>query len=125
MTFVTHAAQLTTLLAEAAENEQFDPDKVSPGVGGFLVVALLAIALFFLGFDLVRRLRRAKYRAEIHEELAAEIAERDAAAAAAASAAADDATASEAASEAVEAALSEDEPDETAGEADPRPETRL
>ena len=80
MTFATHAAQLTTLLAEAAEKEQFDPNKVSPGVGGFLVVALLAIALFFLGFDLVRRLRRAKYRAEIQAELAAEIAERDAAA---------------------------------------------
>jgi len=70
MTFVTHAAQLTTLLAEAAEKEPFDPNKVTPGVGGFLVVALLAIALFFLGFDMVRRLRRAKYRAEIQEAAA-------------------------------------------------------
>ena len=36
-------AQLPQLVsiaaAEAAENEQFDPDKVTPGVGGFLVVA--------------------------------------------------------------------------------------
>lgn len=73
------AVQFASVLAEAAESEQFDPNKVTPGVGGFLVIALLAIALFFLGFDMVRRLRRAKYRAEIHEELAAEIAERDAA----------------------------------------------
>ena len=110
--------RLTTLLAAAAEKEQFDPDKVSPGVGGFLVVALLAIALFFLGFDLVRRLRRAKYRAEIHEELAAEIAERDAAAAAAA------AGATVVESEAGETVPPSDELDEpTEGDADPRPET--
>lgn len=119
MTFVTHAAQLTTLLAEAAEKEQFDPNKVSPGVGGFLVVALLAIALFFLGFDLVRRLRRAKYRAEIQAELAAEIAERDAAEAAAE----EGATAvADVASETSETAHMNGEAD--AGEADPRPETR-
>ncbi|MDI6023971.1 hypothetical protein QBL02_10490 [Leucobacter sp. UT-8R-CII-1-4] len=74
------AVQFASVLAEAAESEQFDPNKVTPGVGGFLVIALLAIALFFLGFDMVRRLRRSKYRAEIQEELAAEIAERDAAA---------------------------------------------
>lgn len=77
-------AQLPQLVsiaaAEAAENEQFDPDKVTPGVGGFLVVAAVAIALFFLGLDLVRRLRRAKYRDEIQRELAAELAERDASA---------------------------------------------
>lgn len=114
MTFVTHAAQLTTLLAEAAEKEQFDPNKVSPGVGGFLVVALLAIALFFLGFDLVRRLRRAKYRAEIQAELAAEIAERDAAAEEGTTGVAD------IASEATESAPANGDAD--AGEADPRPE---
>ncbi len=115
MTFVTHAAQLTTLLAEAAEKEPFDPNKVTPGVGGFLVVALLAFALFFLGFDMVRRLRRAKYRAEIQEELAAEIAERDAALVA-------DATATDAAVQYEAAAPVSDEAD--AGEADPRPETQ-
>lgn len=82
MMFATSAIQLVSLLAVAAEKEQIDADKISPGVGGFLVIALLAIALFFLGLDMVRRLRRAKYRAEIQEELAAEIAERDAAAAA-------------------------------------------
>ena len=88
---------------------------MTPGVGGFLVVALLAIALFFLGFDMVRRLRRAKYRAEIQEELAAEIAERDAALAA-------DATATDAAGQDEAAAPANDEAD--AGEADPRPETQ-
>lgn len=78
--FAATAIHFASVLAEAAESEQFDPNKVTPGFGGFLVIALLAIALFFLGFDMVRRLRRAKYRAEIQEELAAEIAERDAAA---------------------------------------------
>lgn len=81
--FLASAAQFASLLVAAAEKEQFDPSKVSPGVGGFLVIALLAVALFFLGLDLVRRVRRAKFRAEIQEELAAEVAERDAAAASA------------------------------------------
>lgn len=79
MMFLASATQFASLLAEAAEKEQIDTSKVSPGVGGFLVIALLAVALFFLGLDLVRRVRRAKFRAEIQEELAAEIAERDAA----------------------------------------------
>jgi hypothetical protein len=46
----------------------------------FWVVIALGVAMFLLGYDLIRRLRRAKFRTEIHEELAAEIAERDAAA---------------------------------------------
>lgn len=80
MMFLVQATQFVAVLAEVAEKEQIDTSKVSPGVGGFLVIALLAVALFFLGLDLVRRVRRAKFRAEIQEELAAEIAERDAAA---------------------------------------------
>ena len=74
---------LTTLVAmiafAAEEDAQFDPASVSPGVVGFAVTALFALAIIFLGFDLVRRLRRSKYRHEIGEVLAAEVAERDAA----------------------------------------------
>lgn len=106
MMFLALAAPFAALLAEAAENEEFDADKVSPGVGGFVVIALLAFALFFLGLDLVRRLRRAKYRAEIQESLAAELAERDA------NLAASDATA-------VEGEPGEGE--QQAGAGDPRP----
>ena len=87
MTLIAQLASLGGLipLAADAETEQFDPNRVSPGVGGFLVIALLAVALFFLGLDLVRRLRRAKYRAEIQAKLAVELAERQGAQAAEAS----------------------------------------
>lgn len=77
MMFTTQLLPFFSLLAEVSEKEEFDPDKVSPGVAGFVVVAAIAVALFFLGFDLVRRLRRAKFRDEIQRELAAELAERD------------------------------------------------
>lgn len=106
MMFLASVTQFAALLAEVADNEQIDTSKISPGVGGFTVIALLAVALFFLGFDLVRRLRRAKYRAEIQEKLAAEIAERDAASSAATSDTAADSP-------------SEGEPE--TGSADPRP----
>lgn len=57
----------------------FDPASVTPGVVGFTMTALFALAVIFLGWDLVRRLRRSRYRAEIQEELQAELAEREAA----------------------------------------------
>ncbi len=81
MSVLTTVAGLIVLAAEDAE---FDPNSVTPGVVGFVATALLGLAVIFLGFDLVRRLRRSKYRHEIRESLAAEIAERDAAAGAAA-----------------------------------------
>lgn len=56
-----------------AADEQFDPNQVTPGVAGFLVVAVLAVALSFLGIDLVRRIRRSRYRSEIREEIAQEL----------------------------------------------------
>lgn len=56
-----------------ATEEEFDPNQVSPGVAGFVVVAVLAIAVFFLGFDFVRRLRRSKYRSQVREEIALEL----------------------------------------------------
>lgn len=73
---------LATILlgaALAAEETEFDESVVTPGVLGFVVTALFAVAVILLGADLVRRIRRNQYRAEIQEELAAEIAERDAA----------------------------------------------
>ena len=56
----------------------FDPNTVTPGVVGFIVVFLIGAATLLLGFDLVRRIRRTTYRAEITARFEAEIAERDA-----------------------------------------------
>ncbi len=80
MSVLTTVVAMIALFAE--EEAEFDPASVSPGVIGFAVTALFALAVIFLGFDLVRRLRRSKYRHEIGEALAAEIAERDTAASA-------------------------------------------
>lgn len=79
MMFAHAIALLTTVsitaltVVPAETRSDYDPDAVSPGPVGFAVVALLAIALFFLGYDMLRRLRRSKYRAEIRAELAEEL----------------------------------------------------
>ncbi|TFD57418.1 hypothetical protein E3T39_14775 [Cryobacterium suzukii] len=56
----------------------FDPTTVTPGVVGFVVFFLIAVATLLLCLDVVRRIRRTTYRAEIKERLDAELAERDA-----------------------------------------------
>lgn len=47
-------------------------DQVTPGIVGFVVTFLLAVAVVLLALDLVRRIRRVRYRAEIAEKLDAE-----------------------------------------------------
>ena len=54
-----------------------DPDMVTPGVLGFAVTFLIAIATVLLVIDMVRRIRRIRYRAEVREELEAEQAARE------------------------------------------------
>ena len=49
-----------------------DPDAVTPGVWGFLVIFLVAVVVVLLVIDMVRRIRRVRYRAEIAEKLDAE-----------------------------------------------------
>ncbi|MBW9110835.1 hypothetical protein JNB63_12875 [Microbacterium trichothecenolyticum] len=49
-----------------------DPNLVSPGVVGFLFTALIAIAVIFLVWDMMRRIRRGRVRADIQEQLDAE-----------------------------------------------------
>lgn len=68
---VTHAAIAFT----AAEGEEFNPDKVTPGPEGFIATAAFAAAVIVLGFLLVKRIRRNSYRHEIRDEIAAELAE--------------------------------------------------
>ncbi len=50
----------------------FDPDTVTPGVAGFVAIALVAIAAIFLMVDMSRRIRRVRYRGEIRERMQAE-----------------------------------------------------
>ncbi len=50
----------------------FDPDTVTPGVAGFVAIALVAIAAIFLMVDMSRRIRRVRYRGEIRERMEAE-----------------------------------------------------
>ena len=59
-----------------------DEDTVTPGVVGFIITFLIAVATVLLIIDMVRRVRRTNYRAQVREELAAEQAAADAAAAA-------------------------------------------
>lgn len=48
------------------------PETVTPGPWGFVVVALLAAVVVLLIWDMLRRIRRARYRAQVREELDAE-----------------------------------------------------
>jgi hypothetical protein len=50
----------------------FDPDTVTPGVAGFVAIALVTIAAILLMVDMARRIRRVRYRGEIRERLEAE-----------------------------------------------------
>lgn len=74
----TTILELVTRFAQASNDAEFDPDTVTPGIWGFVATALVAIAVVFLGFDMVRRIRRTNYKAEISEKLEAELAARDA-----------------------------------------------
>jgi hypothetical protein len=51
---------------------EVDPELVTPGPWGFLVIALLALAVIVLVWDMMRRIRRGRVRADIAEELEAE-----------------------------------------------------
>lgn len=74
----TTILELVTRFAQASNDTEFDPDTVTPGIWGFVATALVAIAVVFLGFDMVRRIRRTNYKAEISEKLEAELAARNA-----------------------------------------------
>jgi hypothetical protein len=59
-------AVVAALAAVAAEPPPApDPDSVSPGLGGFLVVFALALATWFLARSMTGRLRNVRRRAEL------------------------------------------------------------
>jgi hypothetical protein len=47
-------------------------DMVTPGVEGFLVMAIIAVVIVLLGIAMLRRVRRAQYRFDVREQLDAE-----------------------------------------------------
>jgi hypothetical protein len=49
-----------------------DPDLVTPGPWGFLIIALVSVAVIALVWDMQRRIRRGRYREEVREQLDAE-----------------------------------------------------
>jgi hypothetical protein len=55
-----------------------DPNLITPGVIGFIAMALVAVATVFLLVDMTRRIRRTRYRGEVREMLEAERAAGDA-----------------------------------------------
>lgn len=66
----------STLLAAASPEPTpsmtVDPESVTPGAPGFLVIVIIVIAVFLLVWDMQRRIRRTRYRAEVAEQLDAE-----------------------------------------------------
>lgn len=49
-----------------------DENIITPGVIGFLVTFLIAVATVLLIIDMTRRVRRVRYRDQVREEIAAE-----------------------------------------------------
>ncbi len=64
---LAHAASATPSPVETV-----DPVLVTPGPAGFVVIALLSVAVVVLIWDMMRRIRRGRVRADIREELEAE-----------------------------------------------------
>jgi hypothetical protein len=64
---LAHAATATP-----KPEQTVDPTLVTPGPAGFVVIALLAVAVVALVWDMMRRIRRGRVRADINEELRAE-----------------------------------------------------
>ncbi len=46
-----------------------DPELVTPGPWGFVAIVFVALAVFALVWDMMRRIRRGRVRADINEEL--------------------------------------------------------
>jgi len=56
----------------AADDKEFDPNTVTPGVWGFVVTFLVMVAVVLLVLDMVRRIRRTNYRAQVRAQIEAE-----------------------------------------------------
>lgn len=66
---------LNAVMWLAEKKDEFDPNKVTPGVEGFIFTGAMAVLVIVLGFLLVSRLRRNQYRHEVRDQIEAELAE--------------------------------------------------
>jgi hypothetical protein len=66
------AAPLVLAVLVRAEEEEFDPNLVTPGVWGFVLTFAVMVVVVLLILDMVRRIRRVNYRAEVRAQLEAE-----------------------------------------------------
>lgn len=66
------AALALAASATPIPEQTVDPTLVTPGPVGFVVIAVLALAVVALVWDMMRRIRRGRVRADINEELEAE-----------------------------------------------------
>jgi hypothetical protein len=55
----------------------YDPETITPGWIGFVIIFALAAITVVLILDMTRRIRRVRYRAEVAEKLDAETGEAD------------------------------------------------
>lgn len=70
---IAHAAlTVFTGTMTPTPEETVDPALVTPGPAGFVVIALLSLAVVALVWDMMRRIRRGRVRADINEELDAQ-----------------------------------------------------
>ncbi len=82
---MTMFATLMTVWADSTPTPlpayEGDVNLITPGVVGFAVTFLIALATVFLLIDMTRRVRRVRYRGEVREQIAIEQAEQAIAAA--------------------------------------------
>ncbi|HET8779183.1 MAG TPA: hypothetical protein VFM66_03855 [Agromyces sp.] len=69
---IAAAAPLVHAALVRAEDEEFDPNLVTPGVWGFVLTFAVMVVVVLLILDMVRRIRRVNYRAEVRAQLEAE-----------------------------------------------------
>jgi len=58
--------------ATPSPTPSFNPDVVTPGVVGFIVMLLITVVVVLLIIDMTRRIRRVRYRSEAAERAASE-----------------------------------------------------
>ncbi|WIE76363.1 hypothetical protein [Curtobacterium sp. MCSS17_007] len=64
---------LTAIAAAPSPSPSVVPDvDVTPGVAGFVAIAVVAVVTILLVVDMTRRIRRTRYRSEVRERLEAD-----------------------------------------------------
>jgi hypothetical protein len=61
-------AATPTPTSTASTTPKVDADLVTPGLAGFVMLFVLAVAVYFLGRSMARRIQRVNHRARLEEE---------------------------------------------------------